>query len=69
MGKFMNHLRLLPFLIVAACAVPRAHAATLSADQKETNRYGAAVICLSLITLSLGSLRARNETFQHPAEH
>ena len=58
----MKHLKLLPFLIAAAFAMPRAQAVEI-AVQQEPLGYGAALVCLALVLLAGG--RSRNETFNH----
>ena len=56
----MKHLKLLPFLIAAAFAMPRAQAAEID-TQPEPLGYGAGLICLGLVLLANG--RARNDAF------
>lgn len=59
----MKHLKLLPFLIAAAFAMPRAQAAVEAVSQQEPISYGAALLCLALVLLANG--RSRNDTFNH----
>ncbi len=56
----MKHLRILPFLIAAAFAMPRAQAAE-SDTQQEPIGYGAGLLCLGLVLLANG--RSRNDAF------
>ncbi|GJI95732.1 hypothetical protein RugamoR57_24500 [Duganella caerulea] len=59
----MKYLKLLPLLIAAAFAVPRAHAAAQSpSTQQETGADAAGLICVGL--LLLGARGARNERFK-----
>lgn len=59
----MKHLKLLPLLIAAAFAVPRAHAAEQSPSvQQETGTYVAGLIGIGLLMLGAGG--ARNERFK-----
>jgi len=59
----MKYLTLLPFLIAAALAVPRAHAAVTAIDS-EPSTYTTALVCLLLILLAGG--RSRSDSFLHP---
>jgi len=59
----MKHLKLLPFLIAAAFAGPRAHAAEQGATQHETSNYAAGAICFGLLVLT--ARRSRVEAFKH----
>ena len=56
----MKHLRILPFLIAAAFAVPRAQAVETDAQQEPIG-YGAGLLCLGLVLLANG--RSRNDAF------
>ena len=56
----MKHLRILPFLIAAAFAMPRAQAAEAD-NQQEPIGYGAGLLCLGLVLLANG--RSRNDAF------
>jgi hypothetical protein len=56
----MKHLKLLPFLIAAAFAMPRAQAAEVDAQQEPIG-YGAGLLCLCLVLLANG--RSRNDAF------
>jgi len=56
----MKHLKLLPFLIAAAFAMPRAQAAEVDAQQEPIG-YGAGLLCLGLMLLANG--RSRNDAF------
>nr|WP_315398300.1 hypothetical protein [uncultured Duganella sp.] len=58
----MKHLRLLPFLIAAAFAMPRAQAVD-AGSQSEPVSYGAGLFCLGLVLLANG--RSRNAPFKH----
>ena len=58
----MKHLRILPFLIAAAFAMPRAQAAQ-SDTRQEPIGYGAGLLCLGLVLLANG--RSRNDAFDH----
>ncbi|NVD73055.1 hypothetical protein D0T25_28850 [Duganella sp. BJB488] len=59
----MKHLKLLPLLIAAAFAVPRAHAADQQpSTQQETSTHVAGLICIGL--LMLGARGARSERFK-----
>jgi len=63
----MKHLKLLPLLIAAAFAVPRAHAAEQSPSvQQETGAEAAGLICIGLLLLGAGG--ARNERFKDLSE-
>ncbi|MBV6320103.1 hypothetical protein [Duganella violaceipulchra] len=56
----MKHLKLLPLLIAAAFAVPRAHAAEQA--QQDTGSHVAGFIGIAL--LLLGTRRGRSERFK-----
>jgi hypothetical protein len=56
----MKHLKLLPFLIAAAFAMPRAQAVEID-TQQEPIGYGAGLLCLGLVLLANG--RSRNDAF------
>ncbi|WP_332854784.1 hypothetical protein [Duganella sp. S19_KUP01_CR8] len=59
----MKHLKLLPLLIAAAFAVPRAHAADQTPQaQQDTGSYVAGFISIGL--LLLGARSARSERFK-----
>ncbi len=59
----MKHLKLLPLLIAAAFAVPRAHAADQAPQaQQDTGTYVAGFVSLGL--LLLGARSARSERFK-----
>ena len=58
----MKHLRILPFLIAAAFAMPRAQAAEVDTRQEPIG-YAAGLLCLGLVLLANG--RSRNDTFNH----
>jgi len=59
----MKHLKLLPLLMAAAFAVPRAHAADqMPKAQQDTGSYVAGFISLGL--LLLGTRSARSERFK-----
>ena len=58
----MKHLTLLPFLLAAALAVPRAHAAAYTAIDNEPSTYTTALVCLLLILLANG--RSRGDSFR-----
>lgn len=61
----MKYLTLLPFLIAAAMAMPRAHAAEhtiYTAIDNEPSTYITALVCLLLILLA--NRRSRNEHFR-----
>ncbi|MYM98848.1 hypothetical protein [Duganella vulcania] len=59
----MKYLKLLPLLIAAAFAVPRAHAADQQpSTQQETSTHVAGLICIGL--LILGARGARSERFK-----
>lgn len=60
----MKYLTLLPFLIAAVLAVPRAHAAAYTAIDSEPSTYTTALVCLLLILLAGG--RSRSDSFLHP---
>lgn len=56
----MKHLRILPFLIAAAFAMPRAQAADADTRQEPIG-YGAGLLCLGLVLLVNG--RSGNDAF------
>lgn len=59
----MKHLKLLPLLIAAAFALPRAHAAGQAPQaQQDTGSYVAGFISIGL--LLLGTRGARSERFK-----
>ena len=60
----MKHLKLLPLLIAAAFALPRAHAAAPApvAPKETTGNYAAA--CIGLGLLLLGARSSRSERFK-----
>ena len=62
----MKYLTLLPFLLAAVMAVPRAHAAAYIAIDSEPSTYTTALVCLLLILLANG--RARVDSFRHPED-
>ena len=65
----MKYLTLLPFLIAAAMAMPRAHAAVhteYTTIDNEPGTYITALVCLLLILLA--NNRPRNERFRHRDE-
>jgi hypothetical protein len=58
----MKHLKLLPLLIAAVYCMPRmAHAAEVA--QRESNGYGAALICIGLVVLAAAG-RSRTPSFK-----
>ena len=61
----MKHLKLLPFLIAAAFAMPRAQAAEID-TQPEPLGYGAGLICLGLVLLANG--HSRNDVFNQKSD-
>lgn len=59
----MKHLKLLPLLIAAAFAVPRAHAAVQAPQaQQDTGSYAAG--CIGIALLLLGARGGRSERFK-----
>lgn len=58
----MKHLKLLPFLIAAAFAMPRAQAVEAQ-TQSEPISYSAGLLGLGLVLLANG--RSRNDTFKN----
>lgn len=59
----MKHLKLLPLLIAAAFALPRAHAADQQqSTQQEPSTHVAGLICIGL--LMLGARGGRSERFK-----
>ncbi|HEX8405715.1 MAG TPA: hypothetical protein VF670_13930 [Duganella sp.] len=61
----MKHLKLLPFLIAAAFAMPRAQAAE-APGQSEPISYGAGLLCLGLVLLANG--RSRTDAFKNKGD-
>ena len=59
----MKHLMLV-FLIAAAFAMPRAHAAADEPAQQEPVGYGAGLLCVALLLLSNARGRASGKAFR-----
>ena len=61
----MKHLRLVPFLIAAAFAMPRAQAVEAQ-TQSEPSTYSVGLLCLGLVLLANG--RSRSDAFKDKSD-